>query len=831
MKISLQWLKRWLPDLSADGDGIADALTSLGIEVEEIIGIGVPRKHLAVGEVESFVQHPRADRLRLCRVSVGGEKPLQIVCGASNFAIGDRVPVAIPGCLLPNGAAIGATVLRGETSEGMLCSAEELHLSGGENGILILDRRWPIGTPLSEVFPDCDTVLDLSITANRGDCMSHLGIARELAAYFHLKLSDDVYCPENVQFPTNGGEDFLLDDLRLESPDCHKFMAWSIRDLCNGQSPQWLRHDLEKIGMRSICAAVDVTNWLMADCGQPLHAFDGDKIRGRVLRIRRAIDGESMVALNHRKYDLRSDMMVVADGERPLVIAGTMGSVDGEVDGSTRNIVLECAAFKGAAIQVTSKKLGLISDSSQRFARGVDVAAMDYCARRAVKMIIEVCGGRACTKPQVAAAVESGGKNLAIALGGDFVRKNYGAAVEDETIENSLRSLHFGLEKIAGGWSVSVPPFRRRDVTRPIDLVEEFIRFHGLDELSGAAPNFTAIDRRDENGYSFAAAAANHMIANGFSECYNYSTVDGSAMGCGGESWDELAIANPLTADQNCLRSSLLPGIVAVAAANMRNGNGIVKFFEVGRVWVPCDGKLHEAIAVGWVHFNADLEGDWYRWTLPDFYGMKAIGKQLAALADVAVADIDFVPAQCRMGENGYWSRHGLLGGGGHDLRLGLLSQTTCCEYFGVPASGAVLCGGELRIVPDLLRVERKSKKFNQFANFPCAVRDLAVAVESSVPAEMVRLEVERCLEAVCSGNGVEASGVRIFDAYGPGFAEGGDRNIALRLTLNRSNGTLTEEEIGEIFDAVIARLETKFQIRRKDSAPNAAVSGPSGRP
>ena len=817
MKISLEWLRRWLPDLKSNGNEVGDALTSLGIEVEGSISFNLPRNNLVVGEVESFEQHPNADRLRLCRVAVGGENSLQIVCGAKNFTNGDRVAVALPGCRLPNGITIGTSNLRGKVSEGMMCSCEELRLPGNGDGIMVLSRRWPIGTPLCEVFPTGDTVLDLSVGANRGDCMSHLGIARELAAYFHLKLPENVYDPGCVQLQSNGGDDFLLRDLLLESQNCYGLMAWSIGGVRICQSPEWLSWDLERIGMRSINVAVDVTNWLMADCGQPLHAFDAAKIRGRTLRIRQAVNGETMVALNHRSYDLSDDMLILSDLERPLAIAGTMGSVDAEVDENTQNIVLECAAFNGASIQMTSKKLGLISDSSQRFARGTDGDAMEYCARKAVKMIAEICGGVPCVRPQTVGSVKPNKKNVTIALDGDFLRKKCAMAVSDEAIEKALGSSHFDLKKTDGGWSVAVPPFRRRDVGRPIDLVEEFVRYRGLEELAGGAPKFISLERRDERSYTFAVSASAHLIANGFNECYNYSTV----AGCGDESSGELAIANPLNGDQGFLRSSLLPGVISAAAAALRNGSGAAKFFEVGRVWVPHEGKLYEALAVGWVHFSGKLEGDWYRLAQPDFYGMKAIGKQLAALAAIAVGDVAFAPSQCRLGEDNYWAQHGQLSSDGHDLRLGLLSETACCEDFDLPNNCDALCGGELRILPALLNKELEPKQFRQFANFPCAVRDLAVTVESSLAAEEVRLEVERCLATAYPENAA-VERVRIFDTYGPGFSEAGEKNVAIRLTFCRSDGTLTEDEIGRIFDAVIQQLEQKFTICRKNATPKA---------
>jgi phenylalanyl-tRNA synthetase beta chain len=364
----------------------------------------------------------------------------------------------------------------------MLCSARELGISEDGEGLLLLDRQWALGTPLGQIFPDGDDIFEVSVTANRGDCMGHLGIARELSAHFRIPLECDPYKSGTPTFPCDEEKFFLLKKLFLESDLCHRFLAWSIHGIRVGPSPAWLRRDLERLGMRSINNVVDVTNWTMLDCGQPLHAFDAAKIRGGNLHIRRAGERESLVALNHRTYSLTPEMLVLSDEERPLVIAGVMGSVDAEVDESTVDIVLECACFSSASIQGTARELGLHSDASQRFARGTDPFAMEFCIRRAVAMVLDLCGGRASCRPQVVGEeIEKDSKP--IFLRRDFLEKICGATVDGETLEDALRRLHFTVERQPEGWMVEVPPFRRNDVRLPIDLLEEFVRVHGLGKL------------------------------------------------------------------------------------------------------------------------------------------------------------------------------------------------------------------------------------------------------------------------------------------------------------------------------------------------------------
>jgi phenylalanyl-tRNA synthetase beta chain len=756
-------------------------------------------------------------------VRTGEGEARQIVCGASNFQNGDRIPVALPGCSLPNGAHIEVAQLRGERSEGMLCSAEELHLPGESDGILLLGRHWPVGTPLHEVFPDNDEVLELSIAANRGDCMSHLGVARELSAYFRIPLAANVYDPGSVQFPTEGGEDFLLEDLRLESPNCFHFLAWSVRDVQIGPSPRWMRRDLEAIGMRPISGPVDITNWLMADCGQPLHAFDARKILGKKIHIRQAREKESIVAINHRSYELSPDMLILADDERPLVIAGTMGSVDAEVDEGTRDIVLECAAFRGESIQLTSRKLGLPSDASQRFVRGTDRAAMEYGARRAVQMLVEICGGRACIRPQTV-GTEENGKSEPIFLSCDFLKEKFGTAVGEGEVEDSLRRLHFGVEKSGTGWAVSVPPFRRNDVRTAIDLVEEFVRLRNLGELPSRELTFRALSRKDERSYGFTRAAAERLIGNGYSECYNYSTVARES--------GLLALANPLSADQSHLRASLIPGLLAAIESNVRNGNSLDKFFEIGRVWEPAADGSREAIAVAWICAAEPLEKDWHGQLEPDFYAMKALALQLADLADIALPDKDFQPiGRSKLWQIGHGAEQGQLDRQGLDLRIGLLAPKATAE---IPVA---LYGGELRILPAFFRRPYRRIRYEAFTNFPLVERDLAVSVGGTVPAEHVRSAVERCFRKICPTE-IELRKVQVFDVYEDEPIGHGEKSIALRLRFGHSTRTLAEKEIVPLFDALLEQLGTdeRLSIRcqstpskkkdhsRNESAPSVAL-------
>ncbi|MDR2030097.1 MAG: phenylalanine--tRNA ligase subunit beta [Puniceicoccales bacterium] len=809
MKVGLCWLRRWLPGLTGETEKIVDALSHLGLEVEQCCTVGLPRENLVVGAVLSARPHPSADRLRLCQVDVGRGEVLPIVCGATNFSPGDRVPVALPGCILPNGTVIAISILRGEESRGMMCSGKELGLSDDHAGLLLLEKKWTPGTPLFAVFPENSTaIIDVNLTANRGDCLSHLGIARELAAYFRLPLRGEWDFPNR---PVGESANFsLLQDLRLEPCCCERFIGWEIRGVAVGPSPEWLRRDLELAGMRSVNNLVDITNWVMLDRGQPLHAFDVRKIAGGELCIRLAQEGEGLAALNHRTYHLDGGMTVIADKEKPLVVAGIMGSVAAEVDSQTRDVVLECAAFDAAAIQLTARRLGLNSEASQRFARGVDRGAMESTLARAVAMVEEICGGEPCERPREVGRLARE-EPLKILLTKDFVAKKFGAMVENCEVEEALRRLHFSVEREDGdSWLVTVPSFRRGDVTTPIDLVEEFVRFHGMDRLGRLDVVSRASGRADDRGYCFQNEAADLLIALGYSECHTYSTrSEGEICRClDGTELRQLALQNPLTEDQTHLRPSLIPGLLAALDENLRNGNAPQGLFEIGRTWHGDGATFLEAISVAWICPTTEcLRTDWLPRNGPDFHAMKAVARRVADLAVVPLDDGEqrFVPiAASGTWQVGHGAVFGNLAQQGYRLQLGLVDLEWTAEL-AIP--GAVF-GGELRLLPEFLRREKKKVSFAPFFNFPLTVRDLSVMADRTMAAEDVRQAVKRCILHALR-EPLFLADIWIFDCYAGEQVDALRRGIGLRFAIGRDGGTPREQEVREVFDRVLAQLAT----------------------
>ena len=453
-------------------------LPMLGIEVEEgEEDSGPTLEKVVVGEVLSKDPHPEADRLSVCTVEVGSNEPATIVCGATNFSPGDRVPVALPGAKLPGGFKIKKSKLRGVASEGMMCSAKELELGDDESGLLLLPDSLEIGTPVNRLFPQ-DKALELEVTANRGDCLSHIGVARELAAYYEkdLKMPEVSLVVGEVAKPGALG---LVERVSLETQNCPYYKLYSIKGVKIGPSPEWLKRRLESVGLRAINNVVDVTNFVLLETGQPLHAFDASKIKGRSIRVRQAEENEMITTLDEVKRTLDPEMMVIADAERALVVAGVMGSVDAEVDDATVDVVLESAWFQPGNVRATSRKLGLHSDSSQRFSRNVDPENLSYAAERAASLILELAGGELI--PECVSVGSSPRGERSIEIQKSFVEKTCGFEVDEQELSKSWKRLGFS---VSGNdpWTVTIPSFRW-EVDRPIDLVEEFLRIHGTGSL------------------------------------------------------------------------------------------------------------------------------------------------------------------------------------------------------------------------------------------------------------------------------------------------------------------------------------------------------------
>lgn len=809
MKISLDWMKQYI-DLPESPDELIDVLPMLGLEVEEDESSApASLDKVVVGEVLTKNPHPEADRLSVCSVKVGTEEPATIVCGASNFEPGDRVPVALPGAKLPGGFKIKKSNLRGVASEGMMCSAKELDIGTDADGLMILPGNPEPGMLVDRLFSQ-DKTLELEITANRGDCLSYLGVAREIGAYYQNQIRIPQTSP--LGSPTSKvPENFPLREVSIKSEGCSLYKLWSIRGVKIGPSPSWLQARLEAVGLRPINNVVDVTNFVLLETGQPLHAFDSAKISGETIRIREAHEGESITTLDEVERQLDSSMMVIADSEKPLVVAGIMGSVDAEVAENTTDLVLESAWFHPGKVRATARKLGLHTDSSQRFSRNVDPQGLDYAAQRAIDLIIETAGGS--VHPDFVSLGEAPRGERSIVIHRTYVERVCGFDIAPDSLIEAWVRLGFSVQG-EDPWQVTVPSFRS-EVDRPIDLVEEFLRIHGTGDLKDAAFAFPATHRENDSSYDFLQRAIDNLIGQGFQECCNYSLRSSAEI----SAWHphselkSLALKNPLTADHTHVRASLLPGLVDNLSHNQKNLTNLTQVFETGRVFRPGPRGNLELISVAFASFAKPNSRQWKNREDLEFFGLKNQLQRLLHATGLNQPRGQWDLLSCAsLWQDGYSARLGDFLRNKLELSLGIIKLSLSKEK---EAKGPILAA-EVLIDPILLAKRRKSVSFASFSTFPPAIKDLALVVDQSEPADSVRNAIESIAQEVAKGK-FEVDPVTIFDLFSGEGMETGKKSVACSMRFRATDRTLSEKELNQAFDSVVEKVtgETAYELRR----------------
>jgi phenylalanyl-tRNA synthetase beta chain len=581
MNVSLNWLGTHL-DLSGKSiKEIDDLFTFAGVEVEGIETTGIASEKIVVAQIMEAVQHPNADRLKVTQVDAGEGSLRQIVCGAKNYQVGDKVPCALPGAELPGGFTIGETKMRGVESKGMLCASSEIGLPEGEDGLLILPADSPIGKPVKELY-DSDVLLELEVTPNRPDLLSHRGMARELATLLKTPLLD---FPIPAVQPVSGASEIQLDAV----DSCPLYTAVKIRGVKVQESPAWLKQRLESIGLRPINNIVDITNYVLHELGQPLHAFDAAKVSGKIV-IRQAADGETFLALDESEHVLAASDLVISDESNvALALAGVMGGAESGVTESTTEILLESAYFTPQGIRRTSRKTALSSDSSYRFERGVDPQGVFAASALAAKLILEIAGGETDGKTWVTG--EAPVLTRPVALDAKKLDQLMGGSIALTDAEEILTRL--GLSKQSDGlWNV---PSFRADLQRHIDLVEEIARVHGLEKVPsrflGAFVPASAVDA----AYDADMILRRRLAALGFFECQTIKLISDAQVADvlplrPLQDGDVIRVKLPLSEDHAVMRPSIIPGLIASAERNVRQQVKSLKFFELGRVFRNAGG-------------------------------------------------------------------------------------------------------------------------------------------------------------------------------------------------------------------------------------------------
>ncbi len=804
MKISYRWLKEFV-ETELDARAVADRLTNAGIGVEQITPVVEGLAGVVVGEIEAVERELGTSAAghvnRLVRVAVPG-KEFRVVCGAPNVAPGLRAAFAPPGARLPGLGPVKAAKIRGVVSEGILCSEKELGLSDDHSGILLLPAEAPLGADLTTYLGLDDWILDIEITPNRPDALSVVGVAREIAA-----LTGAPFRFPRVVATEADVEASSLAEVRVEAPDlCPRFCARVITGLTVKPSPPWLAQRLRAVGLRPINNLVDVTNYIMWELGQPLHAFDLDTLAQHTVVVRRARPGERTKTLDGQERALNPDMALVCDPERAVGIGGVMGGADSEVTGATTRVLLEAAYWDPGSIRRTSRALGLSTDAAYRFERGGDIEAPPDVLGRAAQLMAEL-GGGAVARGVIDVYPEPR-PHRRVALRMSRVERVIGASPPREEAVRILQALGFAVDGSGDDLQVVVPSFRR-DIHQEDDLVEEIVRIWGYDQIPLTLAGGGEIQAVTQPpGLRLARPMRRVLNAAGLSECVTWVFLDPDRLKRMG--WGDreglLALQNPLSVERSILRPSLLPGLLEVVGLNANRQMPDVRAFEVGNVFAPHrpedgDRPAHEDLRLGLVLTGLRAPRAWFtgardRVDLYDAKGMAEAALQAAGVTDVQTVpwSDDQVPAYLEPG------RAARLVCGSSELGWFGEVALAAREVFDLPAP---VFAAELSITA-LTTLPPATVRYEPLPRFPAVQRDLAVVVSGQVTAG----QVEAAIRAM---NLPLLSRITLFDVYTGGQVGAGRRSLAWSLTFQAPDRTLTDAEVNRVHERIVAEVTRQF--------------------
>ncbi len=797
MRVSLRWLAEWIP-LPAPAEEIARRLTAAGLEVDAIETVGPDLSAVVVGEVRERLAHPNADRLSLCRVDLGGgEEPVSIVCGAPNVAAGQKVAVLRPGGRFPDGTRLKKARIRGVESEGMICSERELGLSDEHQGILVLDPRAPVGAPLSEVLEVGDTVLEVALTPNRGDCASMLGIAREVRAQFGGELRLPPAEPREGARPASAEVAIRIEDLE----GCARYVARVVQGVRPGPSPQWLRDKLEAAGMRSIDVIVDVTNLVMLELGQPLHAFDLAKLRGRRICVRRALPDEKLVTLDGETRTLAADDLVIADAERAIALAGVMGGAETEVRADTRDVLIESAQFHPTRVRRTARRLGLQSESSYRFERGVDPAGVPRAADRAARLIAELAGGEVSS-----GAVEALGAPLpqtdVVRLDPALPNRLLGLELGPAQVGELLGRVGIAAEPGPEGELVCRVPSHRNDLALPVDLVEEVARVYGYDRIPTTMPVVTLAPVVLPARLRLLDAVRDSLCASGLSEVrippwMSSADLDTLRIPARDPRRRTVRLVNSIVEGMPLLATTRAAGLLRAVQRNLARQADRLALFETASLYLAREDPTRlpeEPPAVAGLLAHAPRARLWGG-DPPIFYELKGVLERL-------LLDLGY-PVAFRGGAVDPWLHPGaavaVFAAGAQLGSLGELHPEVATA-FGLELPCALF---ELRLDP-LLERPAEPRELGEISDQPAVRRDCAILVDRDVPSAEV-------LDAVRGCAGALLVGLELFDRYTGEGVPAGKLGLAFRMVFQRTDRTLRDEEVQRVTDRVRATLVERF--------------------
>jgi phenylalanyl-tRNA synthetase beta chain len=779
MRVPVSWLRDYV-SFDMPPRELGELLSMTGTKLEAVHRIGVPAgaELFRVGRVITREQHPDADRLSLCTVDVGDGEPRQIVCGATNFDAGATVGVALPGATLPDGTVLRVAKLRGVESHGMMLSESELELSGDHDGLMLLEDGMAPGTPLSQVLPIDDEVLEFEITSNRPDCLSVYGIAREASASLDVDLA-----PWPGREPDASGDDSVDSwvTARIDAPDlCPRWAARVFTDVKVGPSPPWLKARVAAAGMRPISNVVDITNYVMLSVGEPTHAFDLDKVTGREIIVRRAGEGEGVITLDGQGRTLDADVLVIADAEKPSAVAGLMGSQWSEVSDTTTTVLLECANFDGPNIQSSSTRLELRTEGSTRWEKGLDPHLVPRALALASQLMVELTGARL-----VPGTVDLHGQlpePAVVPLRRERLELLIGVPYEQAQIDRALTRL--GYESVDGGWRV--PTWRANDTFREVDLIEEVSRIDGVWKVPTVMPpHADAIGGRDPD-VRLRNRVIDVLLGAGLSEAVTVAFTDETLadrlrLPPGHPRRDAVRVANPMGADQALLRTVLFPGLLASARRNLDAGRDRVALFEVARVVLPAPGEElpHQPVRVAGVVAGRDA----------GYHEMKGVAEALERALRVQLEVVASPEPFLHPG------RSARLGAGG---TLGELHPLVARE-FGVEEQVSLF---EIDLAE--LETPDPTPLYRDVVTFPPVRQDIAVVVASEVTAAEV-------LAVIRAAGGELLADAEVFDTYRGEQVGEGRQSVAVHLQFQAADRTLTDAEADAARDTIVAALRERL--------------------
>jgi len=785
MQFSEQWLRsRVNPSLSTDE--LSYLLTMAGLEVEEVTPAAPAFSGVVIAEVKECVKHENADRLRVTKVDVGSGELVQIVCGAPNVAVGVKVPCALPGAILPGDFKIKPTKMRGVESGGMLCSGKELGVPEDVDGLMLLPADAPVGQNIRDYLGLDDSLFTLKITPNRADCLSIRGIAREVAA-----LTGSPLAAWDIAAVAPQTDSKLAVTIADNAP-CGRYVGRVVKNVnAAAATPDWMKRRLERSGLRSISAIVDITNYILLEQGQPMHAFDLSKINGGIT-VRMAADGEKLVCLNEKEVALTPDLMVIADDQQPLAIAGIMGGLDSGVTTASRDIFLESAFFQPEAIAGKARALGFGSDSSYRYERGVDFALQTEAIERATALVLEICGGEAGPLTETVGQLPQRGS---VTVRTARVAKVLGVALSAEQIAAIFTRLGLAFEQNDAGFVVSAPSFRF-DIAIEEDLIEEIARVYGYDNIPAEAPLAAQTMLPQPEGLRVRSDVRRLLAGRDFQEIVSYAFVE--------EKWerdfagnaDAIRLLNPIASQMSVMRSTLIGGLVDTLAANLNRKHSRVRVFEIARVFrKQADGSVQQPEVIAGLAHGSRVDEQWgSKAERVDFYDIKADVEALLAPRVAAfrkAAHPAFHPGRCA---------EVLLDG----QVVGVLGELhpQWVQAYGL-GNAPVLFELAVEAVEQVGRVQLAA-----VSKFQPVRRDLALVVDEAVEAASVQAAMQAAASEVVRE-------LALFDVYRGKGVDEGKKSLAFRIILQAADRTLVDEEVEQAVAAMLAAAQGAGAVLR----------------